>query len=319
MMIDLNPSFKEIQKAADRIGPYVEKTPILTSRAINELIGADLFFKCEDFQKVGAFKFRGACNAVFHLSENELRAGVATHSSGNHGAALALAGKLRGIPVRVVMPENAPGIKKKAVMGYGAKITFCESTLPARESTLKKIVDETGCKVIHPYNDESVIAGQGTAALELLQDIPDLDVVMVPIGGGGLASGTSIVAHEFPRKIAVIGVEPKGADDAFQSLKCGKIIPQTNHQTIADGLLTSLGNKTWPIIHGYIERILTVSEEGIVRGMRLIWERLNIIIEPSSAVIMGALMELPGEMIGKRIGMILSGGNADLDHLPWLT
>ncbi len=316
-MARLKPSFNDIQKAANRIAPYVEKTPILTSRAINQIIGGEFFFKCENFQKVGAFKFRGACNAVFNLSENETAAGVATHSSGNHGAALALAGKLRGIPVHVVMPENAVNIKKKAVMGYGANITFCESTLPAREFTLKKIVDETGCKVIHPYNDESVIAGQGTAALELLQDLPDLDVIMVPIGGGGLASGTCIVAHEAHDHIAVVGVEPKGADDAFLSLKNGEMILQTNPQTMADGLLTSLGDKTWPIIHHHMKKIMTVSEEGIIRGMRLIWEKLHMIIEPSSAVVLGALMEAPDEIPGKRIGIILSGGNADPDHLPW--
>ncbi len=316
-MTVISPTFSEIENAAKRIAAYAEKTPVLTSSGLNKIARTDLLFKCENFQKVGAFKFRGACNAVFSLDDDEVKLGVATHSSGNHGAALALAGKLRGIPVHVVMPENAPAIKKQAVAGYGGKITLCDSTLPARESTLENVITETGSKLIHPYNDEIIIAGQGTTALEFLHDYPELDTIITPIGGGGLISGTCIAARDINPDINIIGVEPKGADDAYQSLVKGVIVPQTNPQTIADGLLTSLGDKTFPIIQEYVETILTVSEDWIIKAMRLIWERLNIIVEPSSAVVLGALLEHPEEHIGNQIGLILSGGNADLDHLPW--
>lgn len=316
-MTDILPKFSDVEKAVVRIAPYIEKTSVLTSSAINEMVGTEIFFKCENFQKVGAFKFRGACNAVFRLTDAEIKLGVATHSSGNHGAALALAGKLRGIPVHVVMPENAPKIKKQAVIGYGGKITFCESTLPAREATLDNVIAETGSTIIHPYNDENIIAGQGTAALEFLGDYPELDTIITPIGGGGLIAGTCVAAKEINPNINIIGVEPMGADDAYQSLLKGVIVPQRNPQTIADGLLTSLGDKTFPIIQKYVDKILTVSEEWIVKAMRLIWERMNIIVEPSSAVVLAALLEHPKEYVGDRIGLILTGGNADLDHLPW--
>ncbi len=311
------PTFFDIQTAAERIAPFAEKTPVLTNSAISEIAGIELYFKCENFQKVGAFKFRGACNAVLNLRDKEAAKGVVTHSSGNHAAALALAGKLRDISVHVVMPDNAPKGKIRAVEGYGAKITFCEPTLEAREATLNGIINKTGGVVIHPYNDENIIAGQGTAALELLQEYPELDAIIAPIGGGGLISGTCVAAKGIHPDITIIGAEPKGADDAFQSLIKGEIVPQTNPKTIADGLLTSLGNKTFPIIQEHVEKILTVSEEWIVKAMRLIWERMNIIVEPSSAVVLGALLEHPEEHIGSHVGLILTGGNADLDNLPW--
>ncbi|MBC8322539.1 MAG: pyridoxal-phosphate dependent enzyme [Candidatus Marinimicrobia bacterium] len=316
-MISFPPTFSDVEKAAERIAPFAEKTPVLTCSAINEMAGAELFFKCENFQKVGAFKFRGACNVVFSLTDDEGAKGVATHSSGNHAAALALAGKLRGISVHVVMPSNAPENKQQAVAGYGADITFCEPTLDARESTLKKIISDTGAIMIHPYNDYGIIAGQGTAAFELISDYPDLDTIVAPVGGGGLISGTCIAAKGMKPDISIIGSEPQGADDAFQSLEKGEIVPQIHPQTIADGLLTSLGDKTFPIIQKHVSQILTVSENGIINAMRTIWERMNIIIEPSAAVVLGALLEHPEESIGDKIGLILSGGNANLKNLPW--
>lgn len=311
------PFFADIEKAAETIAPYVERTPVCSSEHINDLFGANIFFKCENLQKVGAFKFRGACNAVFSLSEDEAAKGVATHSSGNHGAALSLAGSLRGIPVHVVMPKNAPHIKINNVAQYGAKITLCEPTLDARESTLDKIMARTGAVMIHPYNDNRIICGQGTAARELLLEHPELDVIMAPIGGGGLMSGTCIASKGLNSNITVVGTEPKGADDAFQSLTAGNIIPQTNPQTMADGLLTSLGDKTFPIIHTYVQEIITVSEDIIIKAMRIVHENLEMIIEPSSAVVLGGLLEKPEPFKGQKIGMILTGGNADLNNLPW--
>ncbi len=316
-MTSFSPTFSEIQKAAERISPFAKITPVLTSSAINEMAGAELYFKCENFQKVGAFKFRGACNAVFSLRDKDTANGVVTHSSGNHAAALALAGKLRKISVHVVMPQNAPKVKIRAVEGYGAKITFCESTLEAREASLNHVKNETGAIVIHPYNDERIIAGQGTAALELLQEYPMLDTIITPVGGGGLISGTCVASKGINPDIKIIGAEPKGADDTFQSLIRGEIVPQTNPQTIADGLLTSLGDKTFPIIQKHVDKILTVSEEWIVKAMRLIWERMNIIVEPSSAVVLAALLDHPGENVGNYVGLIITGGNVDLDNLPW--
>src|SRR6266508_285750 len=238
----------DIYEAAQRIKPYIHRTPVLTNESLNEKVGAKVFLKCENFQKVGAFKFRGACNAVFSLSEEEAACGVSTHSSGNHAQALALAARLRGIPAYIVMPNNAPAVKKAAVAGYGGQITFCEPTLEARETTLAKVVEETGATVIHPYNDERVIAGQGTATLELLEDVPDLDVVIAPVGGGGLLSGTSIAATELKPGIRVIAGEPEMADDAYRSLKAGERLPSVKPNTIADGLLTALGTITFPIV-----------------------------------------------------------------------
>ena len=310
-------SIEDIQQAAQRIKPYIHRTPILTNESLNQQVGAQVFLKCENFQKVGAFKFRGASNAVWSLSEEEARRGVITHSSGNHAQALALAARMRGVPAYIVMPSNAPQVKKNAVAGYGGQITFCKPTLAARESTMERIRLDTGATVVHPYNDERVIAGQGTATLELLEDVPDLDVILAPVGGGGLLSGTSIAATETRKGIRVIAGEPEMADDAFRSLQAGEIIPSLHPKTIADGLLTSLGSLTFPIIRERVEQIVTVSESGIIAAMKFIWERAKIIIEPSSAVPIGVLWEKKIDLSGLRVGVILSGGNVDLEKLPW--
>ncbi len=315
-MIDI-PTFENIQKAAERIRPFANRTPVLTSRTLDERFGTKLFFKCENFQKVGAFKFRGACNAVFSLSEQEARRGVATHSSGNHAAALALAAKFRGIPSYVVMPENSPKIKINAVEGYGAKITFCKPTLEAREIVLQEVIGKTGAAFIHPYDNFHVIAGQGTTALELLEEIPDLDIILASVSGGGLLGGTAVAAKGISPHIQIIGAEPEGADDAYRSLQTGKLIPQTNPRTIADGLRTQLSERTFHILQKHNCSVVTVSEAGIVAGMRLIWERMKIIIEPSASVTIGALLEKRIDTAGKRVGVILSGGNVDLEQLPW--
>ena len=311
------PTLYDIHQAAERIRPYVHRTPVLTCESLNQEVSTHVFLKCENFQKVGAFKFRGACNAVFSLSEEAAASGVSTHSSGNHAQALALAAKLRGISAYIVMPDNAPAVKKDAVAGYGGKITFCEPTLEAREATLAKVVEETGSAVIHPYNDERVIAGQGTATLELLEIVPDLDVIIAPVGGGGLLSGTAIAATELKSGIRIIGAEPESADDAYRSMKAGEIVPSANPKTIADGLLTSLGPLTFPIIHERVEQIVTVSETGIIESMKFVWERAKIVIEPSAAVAVAALWERKIDLRGIRVGVILSGGNVDLKKLPW--
>jgi threonine dehydratase len=313
----MGPTLNDIYAAAKRIKPYAHHTPVLTNESLNQNVGAQIFLKCENFQKVGAFKFRGACNAVLSLSDEEAVRGVSTHSSGNHAQALALAARLRGIPAYIIMPNNAPAVKKAAVAGYGGKITFCEPTLEAREATLAQVVEETGSVVIHPYNDERVIAGQGTATLELLEEFPDLDVIIAPVGGGGLLSGTSIAAKEIKKGVRVIAGEPEMADDAYRSLKAGEILPSVKPRTIADGLLTSLGNKTFPIIQKHVEQIVTVSEQGIIDSMKFIWERTKIIIEPSSAVAVGVLWEKKIDLSGLKVGVILSGGNVDLNKLPW--
>jgi threonine dehydratase len=313
------PTLDDIYAAAERIKLYIHRTQVLTNENLNQKVGAQVFLKCENFQKVGAFKFRGACNAVFSLSDKESACGVSTHSSGNHAQALALAAKLRGIPAYIVMPNNAPAVKKAAVAGYGGKITFCEPTLDARETTLAQIVEATGSTVVHPYNDERVIAGQGTATAELLEEVPDLDVIIAPVGGGGLLSGTSIAATEIKKGIRVIAGEPEMADDAYRSLQVGEILPSVKPKTIADGLLTSLGNKTFPIIQARVEQIVTVSEQGIIDSMKFIWERAKIIIEPSSAVAVTVLWERKIDLSGLKVGVIISGGNVDLQKLPWQT
>lgn len=310
-------TFDDVQQAAARIKPYIHHTPVLTNESLNQRVGAQVFLKCENLQKMGAFKFRGACNAVFALTDEEAKNGVVTHSSGNHAQALALAARMRGIPAYIVMPDNAPQVKKDAVAGYGGIITFCEPTLEARESTMERIRRETGAAVIHPYDNAKVIAGQGTAALELLEDIPDLDMIVTPVGGGGLLSGTSIAAKALNEKIRVIAGEPENADDAFRSLQAGRIIPSQNPKTVADGLLTSLGQLNFPIIQKNVEQIVTVSEAGIIAAMQFVWERAKIIIEPSSAVAIGVLWEKKINLENKKIGVILSGGNVDLKKLPW--
>ena len=307
-----------IREAARRIAPYAHRTPVLTCSGLNHMVNAELFFKCENLQKVGAFKFRGACNTVFSLSDDEASRGVATHSSGNHAAALALAAQMRGIEALIVMPRNAPRVKRAAVAGYGGNIVYCESTLQAREETLAEAVQKTGATFVHPYNDHCVIAGQGTAALELLEEVPALDVVMAPVGGGGLLSGTALSVSELSPETRIIGAEPEGADDAYRSLQEGRILPSVNPKTVADGLLTSLGNLTFPIIKAHVEQIVTVSEEEIIAAMRHVWERMKIIIEPSAAVPVGALLERKTDLSSLRVGVILSGGNVDLDRLPWM-
>lgn len=311
------PSFADIKKAYELIRQSANRTPVFTSRSVNERAGASIYFKCENFQRVGAFKFRGACNAVFSLNEDEAQKGVATHSSGNHAQAVALAAKMRGIPAFVVMPENAPKVKVKAVKGYGAKVTFCESTLEARETTLEVVVEKTGATFIHPYDDARVVAGQGTAALELLEEQPDLDIIMTPVGGGGLLSGSSISAKAIKPDITVIGAEPEMADDAYRSFKEGKLIPVKNPDTIADGLRTSLGKLPFDIIESNVDDIVTVSEDSIIDSMRFIWERMNMIIESSCAVPVAAVFDQKIQAGGKNIGIIITGGNVDLDNLPW--
>jgi len=311
------PTFEDVERAHSIVQKFAHRTPVLTSTSINKITGGEIYFKCENFQKVGAFKFRGACNAVFSLSEKDAPKGVATHSSGNHAAALALAAKMRGISAQIVMPNNSPEIKKKAVAGYGAKITFCEPTLQARESTLAKIVEETGATEIHPYNNFYVIAGQGTAAKELIEDGGEFDIILAPVGGGGLLSGTALSTKHLLPECKVIAAEPAGADDAFRSFQAKKIIPSIQPKTIADGLLTSLGERNFAIIMDKVDDIVTVSEEKIVEAMRMIWERMKIIIEPSSAVPLAAIIQNKIDIQNKKVGIILSGGNLDLGKLPF--
>jgi threonine dehydratase len=311
------PTFEDIRTAHELIMPYIHRTPVLTSKSINALMGCELFFKCENLQKVGAFKFRGATNAVFSLTDEEAASGVGTHSSGNHAAALALAARMRGIQAHIVMPSNAPEIKKIAVAGYGAHITYCEPTLQAREETLQQLVDRLGLTVVHPYNNFRVICGQGTAALELLEEVKSLDIVMCPVGGGGLLSGTALSTKALSPGSKVIAAEPKGADDAFRSFRDGFIHPSVQPKTIADGLLTSLGEMTFAIIQKNVDEILTAPEESIIAAMRMIWERMKIIIEPSSAVPLAVIMENREKFAGQKVGVILSGGNVELTKLPF--
>jgi len=309
------PTLADIQQADDRIRSYIHNTPVLTCSALDEMVESRLFFKCENFQKVGAFKFRGATNAVFSLSEKEAGRGVVTHSSGNHAAALALAARNRGIPALIVMPSTAPRVKIAAVKNYGGIITFCEPTLASREATAAMVIEKTGATMIHPFNDYRIIAGQGTAALELMYEIPDLDYLLAPVGGGGLLSGTAITAKSLNPKIRIIGCEPKNADDAYRSVEAGRIIPSDNPDTIADGLRTSLGEKTFPIIQELVDEIVLVTEEQIIESMRLIFERMKIIIEPSAAVTFAAVLTGKLNPDGKKVGMIFSGGNIDFSGI----
>lgn len=311
------PEFQDIQEAHELIKGQVHRTPVMTSQSINEITGGKLFFKCENFQKVGAFKFRGASNAVLSLGKNQLLRGVCTHSSGNHAAALALAARMRGIPAYIVMPDNAPAIKKKAVESYGGRITYCQPTLESREQTLLEIADKTGAKEIHPYNNFQVICGQGTAAKELIEDSGNFDIILCPIGGGGLLSGTAISARALNPNGLVIAAEPEGADDAYRSFHAKMLVPSINPKTIADGLLTSVGELNFRIIQRKTDEIVTVSDRAIIRAMRMIWERMKIIIEPSAAVPLAAILENKVDVNGKRVGIILSGGNVDLENLPF--
>lgn len=303
---------QDIEQAHDRIRPYVHRTPVLTSQSINDIAGCSIYFKCENFQNVGAFKARGAMNAALQLAADKRSKGIATHSSGNHAQAIARAGKILGIPAYIVMPNNAPVIKKEGVKGYGGQIFECEPNLKARETTLAEVIAKTGAAEIHPFNNYQVMTGQATAAKELIEDVNDLDFLMAPVGGGGLLSATLMTAKYFSPETKVIAGEPAGADDAYRSMQTGKI-EQSQSNTIADGLLTTLGDKTFPIIHENVERVITVTDAEIVAAMRLIWERMKIIIEPSCAVPFAALLKEKSSFAGKKVGIILSGGNVDLE------
>src|SRR5713101_3810811 len=313
MSLDLDA----IRAAHERIRPYITRTPVLMSSRLDEANGASLFFKCENFQKIGAFKARGATNAVFSLDDATARRGVATHSSGNHGAALARAAKLREIPAHIVMPSNSTKVKVRAVESYGARIVFCEPTEAAREAACADVIAKTSATLIHSFENEDMMAGQGTAAVELLEDVPDVDLVMCPVGGGGLLCGTAIAAKSMRPKIKVVAAEPVNADDAAQSFHAGRLIHTEKKFTIADGLRTNVGAPNFPIIQRYVDDIVTVSEEAIVTAMRTIWETMKIVIEPSAAVPYAAIVDKKIHIGRKRVGIILSGGNVDLDSLPW--
>jgi threonine dehydratase len=309
------PTLTDIRQAAQRIAPLIHRTPVLTSQTIDRMAGCQIFFKCENFQKAGAFKMRGAANAVLLLSEAERQHGVATHSSGNHGQALARAAQEVGCPAYIVMPRTAPEVKQRAVEGYGAEVIRCEPTLVARETTLREVVHRTGAHFVHPYNNEHVIAGQGTAALELIEQVGELDTVMAPVGGGGLLSGTALATHGLLPGAAVVAGEPSGADDAYRSLQAGYIVPSEAPNTLADGLLTSLGDLTFPIIQQHVARIITVTDAEIMNALRLVLERMKIIIEPSCAVPLAALLKGKEAFHNQRVGIILTGGNVDLAKL----
>jgi threonine dehydratase len=316
LAMSAHPTLAAIRAAHNRIRPFIHRTPVFTCSAIDAMAGCRVFFKCENFQKVGAFKVRGATNAVLSLSDSDAARGVATHSSGNHAAALALAARQRGIPAHVVMPKNSPAVKIAAVRGYGANITFCEPEQAAREAAVADVIRSTGATLIHPYNDDRIIAGQGTAAIELLEDAPDLDAVLAPVGGGGLLSGTAIAVRSLRPQTRVIGCEPALADDAAQSLREGRITPARPPVTIADGLRTSLGDKTFPIIRELVETIALAEEDEIRHALRLVMERMKIVVEPSAVVPLAALLNRPLGLAGKRVGIILSGGNVDVSNLP---
>ena len=306
-----------IRAAHERIRPYIHRTPVLTNSWLNDASRASLFFKCENFQKVGAFKARGATTAVFALDDETAQRGVATHSSGNHGAAVARAAKLRGVPAYIVMPSNSAKVKIRAVQGYGAEVVFCEPTEESREIKCAEVINQNGATLIHSFENEHVIAGQGTAAVELLEDIPNLDVIMCPVGGGGLLSGTAIAAKSMRPQIKVIAVEPENADDAAQSFRAGRRLVTEKKFTIADGLRTNIGEPNFAIIQQCVDDIVTVSEEAIVSAMRTIWETMKIVIEPSAAVPYAAIQESKVDVGGSGVGIILTGGNVDLDALPW--
>ena len=312
MALDL----EKIRAAHERIRPHIHRTPVLTSSRLDEASGAQLFFKCENFQKIGAFKARGATNAVFALNDAIAQRGVATHSSGNHGTALARAAKLRGIPAHIIMPKNSTKVKVRAVESYGAHVVFCEPTQDAREAACADVIAKTGATLIHSFENEDVMAGQGTAAIELLEEV-DVDIVMCPIGGGGLLCGTAVAAKSMRPEIKVVAAEPANADDAAQSFQARKRIVTEKKFTIADGLRTNVGERNFPMIQRYVDDIVTVSEEAIVSAMRTIWETMKIVIEPSAAVSYAAIVQHKIDIGGKRVGLILTGGNVDLDGLPW--
>lgn len=308
---------QELIETHKRIQPFIHNTPVLTSGLINEITGAEIYFKCENFQKMGAFKMRGATNAIMQLTDLQKEKGVVTHSSGNFAQALSLAAKSLGVTAYIVMPSNAPQVKKDAVKGYGGLIIECEPTLAARENTAKAVEEEQGATFIHPSNDMNVILGQGTACKELLENYPNLEYVLTPVGGGGLIAGSALAARFFGTHCKTIGGEPFEVDDAYRALKSGKIENNTTTHTIADGLKTQLGDINFPIIQEYVDGIVRVTEEEIVSAMRLIWERLKIVCEPSSAVALAVVLKEPNMFLNKKIGLIISGGNVDLKNLPF--
>lgn len=311
------PSFDDVLEAHERVKPYIHRTPVLTSSFFNHLTGAELFFKCENFQKAGAFKVRGASNAVFGLSEAQAAKGVATHSSGNHALSLSYAAGRRGIKASVVMPKTAPEAKKAAVRGYGGEVFECEPSTLARETMLEELVGRTGADFVHPYNDHRVIAGQATCSLELLEDVAELDAVVAPIGGGGMISGTCLTLSNRSPQTAIYAAEPKNADDAYRSFYAGKIIEDDAPNTIADGLKVSLRPRTWHFVSNYVKDVLLASEEDIIEAMYLIWQRMKIVVEPSSSVALATIIKHKDQFAGKRVGVILTGGNVDLKNLPW--
>ena len=318
-MVEYAASIDDVRAAAERIRGVGHRTPVLTSKTLDQMAGRKLFFKCENFQKVGAFKFRGGWNAVSMLNDKEAERGVCTHSSGNHAQAIAYSAQKRGIPAYIVMPNNSPDVKLDAVKGYGANVTLCKPTLEARRTTLEGIAEDTGAAVIHPFNNANVIAGQGTAALELIEDVGELDAIIAPIGGGGLMSGTCVTTRSLLPNAKLFGAEPKGADDAYRSLKEGKLLPQEDPKTICDGLLTSMGENTWKILKDHLNAIYTVSDDEVIKGMKLIWERMKIIIEPSCATPVAVVMSSKFKQLEniEKVGIILTGGNVDLAKLPF--
>ncbi|MBL3654708.1 pyridoxal-phosphate dependent enzyme [Fulvivirga sp. 2943] len=316
--MNIKPTAQDIEEAHERVSPYIHYTPVYSSESINKIARAEIFFKCENFQKVGAFKARGGMNAVLSLSDEERQKGVATHSSGNHAQAVALAAQLQGIPAHIVMPSNSAKVKMEAVRGYGANLIECEPTLQAREETLQKVISETGASMIHPYNDYRIIQGQATAAKELIESVNEpLDYILTPVGGGGLLSGTSLSAHYWSNRTQVIGCEPEGADDAFRSFQTKTLVPMVNPDTIADGLRTSLGEKPFDIIKEHVSDILLANDNEIAAAMKMVWERMKIIIEPSAAVPLAVLLRNKELFEGKKVGIIISGGNVDVGSLPF--
>jgi threonine dehydratase len=312
------PTYDDVLTAHERIKPYIHETPVLTSRFLNELTGAELFFKCENLQKAGAFKVRGASNAVFCLSEEEARIGVATHSSGNHALSLSYAAGQRGIPVTVVMPRTAPQAKKDAVIGYGGTIVECEPSTSSREAVFADVVAESGADFVHPYNDPRVIAGQATCSKELLSQVENLDAVIAPIGGGGMISGTCLTISNIAPEVKIYAAEPLNADDAARSFRAGHIIADDAPDTVADGLKVPLKDLTWHFVSNHVSDIFTATEDEIIDAMKLIWKRMKIVMEPSSAVPLAVILKNPEVFKGKRVGVIITGGNVDLDKLPWL-
>jgi len=312
------PTYDDVVAAHERIAPYIHRTPVLTSTYLNELTGAELFFKCENFQKAGAFKVRGACNAVFGLDDETAKRGVATHSSGNHALSLSYAAGRRGIPCHVVMPRTAPQAKKDAVRGYGGQITECEPSTSSREEVFAKVEAETGAEFVHPYNDPRVIAGQGTCSRELNDQVPGLDAVIAPIGGGGMVSGTCLTLSTIAPDIAIYAAEPEQADDAYRSFKAGHIIADDAPNTVADGLKVPLKELTWHFVSHHVTDIFTASEDEIVAAMKLTWQRMKIVMEASCAVPLATILKNRDVFAGKRVGVIITGGNVDLDKLPWI-